>query len=144
MPSSIARWKRGDPATTAIGGTKRTAIVGLAAAAALAIAPRAAAAPAATLTAVTRVDDSPTTHYLSLGDSCARGFQPNGDLTHGYAEQLYASLAADQPKLEPVKLGCGCESTVSMRVRGWPAWSSPRDASADDAREGGTRLARTH
>jgi lysophospholipase L1-like esterase len=62
-----------------------------------------------------RADDSPTTYYVSLGDSLARGFQPNGDLTHGYAEQLYASLAADQPKLELVKLGCGGESTVSMR-----------------------------
>jgi lysophospholipase L1-like esterase len=100
---------------TAISGTKRIAIIGLAVAAALAIAPGAAAAPAVTLTALARVDDSPTTYYLSLGDSLAQGFQPNGDLTHGYAEQFYASLAADQPKLRLVKLGCGGESTVSMR-----------------------------
>lgn len=100
---------------TAISGTKRIAIIGLAVAATLAIAPRAAAAPAATLTAVTRADDSPTTYYLSLGDSLAASYQPNGDLTHGYTEQLYASLVADQPKLRLVKLGCGGESTVSMR-----------------------------
>jgi lysophospholipase L1-like esterase len=62
-----------------------------------------------------RADDSPTLYYLSLGDSLAQGFQPNGDLTHGYAEQLHASLSADQPKLRLVKLGCGGESTVSMR-----------------------------
>jgi len=60
-------------------------------------------------------DDGATTYYLSLGDSLAAGFQPNGDLTNGYAEQLYASLVADQPKLRLVKLGCGGESTVSMR-----------------------------
>jgi lysophospholipase L1-like esterase len=73
------------------------------------------AAPAATLTPVARADDSPTIYYLSLGDSLAQGFQPNGDLTHGYAEQLYVSLVADQPKLRLVRLGCGGESTVSMR-----------------------------
>jgi lysophospholipase L1-like esterase len=60
-------------------------------------------------------NDGATTYYLSLGDSLAAGFQPNGDLTNGYAEQLYASLVADQPKLRLVKLGCGGESTVSMR-----------------------------
>ncbi len=73
------------------------------------------AAPAAALTPVSRADDSPTTYYLSLGNSLAASFQPNGDLTNGYAEQWYASLVADQPKLRLVKLGCGGESTVSMR-----------------------------
>jgi lysophospholipase L1-like esterase len=65
--------------------------------------------------AAARADDSPTTYYVSLGDSLAASAQPNGDQTHGYAEQMYASLAADQPKLRLVKLGCGGESTVSMR-----------------------------
>ena len=59
--------------------------------------------------------DSATHYYLSLGDSLAASFQPNGDLTHGYAEQLDALLVADDPKLELVKLGCGGESTASMR-----------------------------
>jgi lysophospholipase L1-like esterase len=54
-------------------------------------------------------------YYLSLGNSLAASFQPNGDDTHGYAEQLYASLVAADPKLKLVKLGCGGESTVSMR-----------------------------
>jgi hypothetical protein len=72
-------------------------------------------APAATLTPAARADDSATIYYLSLGDSLAASFQPNGDLTDGYAEQLYASLVADQPKLRLVKLGCGGESTASMR-----------------------------
>ncbi len=72
-------------------------------------------APAATLTSTARAGDSPTTYYLSLGDSLAASGQPNGDLTHGYAEQLYASLVAGEPKLRLVKLGCGGESSVSMR-----------------------------
>ena len=38
--------------------------------------------------------DSATPYYLSLGDSLAASYQPNGDLTHCYAEQLYGSLAA--------------------------------------------------
>ena len=59
--------------------------------------------------------DSATPYYLSLGDSLAASVQPNGDFTHGYAEQLYASLVAADPKLKLVKLGCGGESTVSMR-----------------------------
>jgi lysophospholipase L1-like esterase len=59
--------------------------------------------------------DSARHFYLSLGDALAASFQPNGDLTHGYAEQLHATLAAENPKLELVKLGCGGESTASMR-----------------------------
>jgi lysophospholipase L1-like esterase len=67
-------------------------------------------------TAPARADDSRAVHYyLSLGDSLAASFQPNGDFTDGYAEQLHTALAADDPKLELVKLGCGGESTVSMR-----------------------------
>jgi lysophospholipase L1-like esterase len=73
------------------------------------------AAPAATLTSTARAGDSPTIYYLSLGDSLAASFQPNGDFSHGYAEQLYASLVAGEPKLRLVKLGCGGESSVSMR-----------------------------
>ena len=46
--------------------------------------------------------DRSTTYYLSLGDSLAESFQPNGDLTNGYAEQLYAALVTDDPKLELV------------------------------------------
>jgi lysophospholipase L1-like esterase len=59
--------------------------------------------------------DSATHYYLSLGDSLAASYQPNGDLTHGYSEQLYGTLATTDPKLELVKLGCGGESTLSMR-----------------------------
>lgn len=64
---------------------------------------------------VAAAPDHSTTYYLSLGDSLAESFQPNGDLTNGYAEQLHAALVIDNPKLELVKLGCGGESTASMR-----------------------------
>jgi lysophospholipase L1-like esterase len=59
-------------------------------------------------------DDSSAVHYyLSLGDSLAESYQPNGDLQHGYAEQLYALLKVDDPKLRLVKLGCGGETSLS-------------------------------
>jgi lysophospholipase L1-like esterase len=77
---------------------------------------------ASVFTAGARADaDSATHYYLSLGDSLAASFQPNGDLNHGYAEQLHAMLAAGDPKLELVKLGCGGESTVSMRFGSQPS-----------------------
>ena len=57
----------------------------------------------------------PTRYYLSLGNSLAASAQPNGDDTHGYAEQLHATLAASDPTLKLVKLGCGGESAQSMR-----------------------------
>jgi lysophospholipase L1-like esterase len=69
-----------------------------------------------------RADDdaAATTYYLSLGNSLAVGEQPTGPppLHHtdeGYADQLHAMLAAADPKLELVKIGCSGESTESMR-----------------------------
>jgi lysophospholipase L1-like esterase len=53
-------------------------------------------------------------YYLSLGDSLAQGFQPNGDLSDGYADQLYASLHSGDSKLVLAKLGCGGETTATM------------------------------
>jgi lysophospholipase L1-like esterase len=58
-------------------------------------------------------------YYVSLGDSIAAGSQPvivsGSDQTgEGYADQLYASLHAQDPKLRLLKLGCGGESTASM------------------------------
>jgi lysophospholipase L1-like esterase len=63
--------------------------------------------------------DSATHYYLSLGDSLAAGTNATGvgvaftDL--GYADQLHAALAVDDPKVELKKLGCPGESSVSMR-----------------------------
>ena len=76
--------------------------------AALVVAALAAAAPA-------QADDSNAVHYyVSLGDSLAASFQPNGDVGHGYAEQLYAHLKERDRTLRLVKLGCGGETTHSM------------------------------
>jgi len=78
-----------------------------------------AAAPAALAEA--------TTYYLSLGDSLAVGVQPIGpppanETDEGYADQLHAALQADEPKPNLVKLGCGGESTTSMRFGSQLPW----------------------
>jgi lysophospholipase L1-like esterase len=60
-------------------------------------------------------DNSSAVHYyVSLGDSLAQSFQPSFDFSHGYAEQLYATLREQDPTLQLVKLGCGGETTESM------------------------------
>jgi lysophospholipase L1-like esterase len=53
-------------------------------------------------------------YYVALGDSLAEGNQPNGDLEHGYADQVYATLKADDPTLQLENLACGGETTSSM------------------------------
>jgi lysophospholipase L1-like esterase len=89
----------------------------------LAFAPIAAVAPA-------DANDANGIHYyVSLGDSIAAGSQPvivsdSDQTSEGYADQLYASLHANDPKLRLLKLGCGGESTTSM-IEGlsdsWPS-----------------------
>lgn len=58
-------------------------------------------------------------YYLALGDSLARGVQPNAAgvsvaTAHGYPDQLYAQLRQRHPGLRLVKLGCPGETTVTM------------------------------
>jgi lysophospholipase L1-like esterase len=53
-------------------------------------------------------------YYVALGDSLAEGYQPNGDFAHGYADQLYVALKADDPTLQLENLACGGETTSSM------------------------------
>jgi lysophospholipase L1-like esterase len=53
-------------------------------------------------------------YYLSLGDSLAASYQPNGDVQHGYAEQLFAAAHQDDPNLTLHKLGCGGATSDSM------------------------------
>jgi len=72
-----------------------------------------------------RADDGlATRYYVSLGDSLAAGTNATGvgivftDM--GYADQLHAALAVEDPKLELVKLGCPGESTASMRFGSQP------------------------
>jgi lysophospholipase L1-like esterase len=53
-------------------------------------------------------------YYLSLGDSLAESFQPNGGLTHGYTEAVFKAIRGDFDRLRHVKLGCGGETVASM------------------------------
>ena len=57
-------------------------------------------------------------YYLSLGDSLAAGFQPNGVVDQGYADQLFAALKTKIPSLKLKKLGCFGETTVTMTSGG--------------------------
>lgn len=57
------------------------------------------------------------TYYVSLGDSLSQGYQPlptPGDTDRGYTDVLYERLAAQEPGLELVKLGCSGEDTTTM------------------------------
>jgi hypothetical protein len=47
----------------------------------------------------------PKQHYLALGDSLAFGFQPNGDFTHGYVNDLFNDLQQNGTK-DVKDLGC--------------------------------------
>jgi len=55
-----------------------------------------------------------TTYYVSLGDSAAAGFQPNGHMDRGYADQLAHRLRSRIPGLRLVKLGCPGETADSL------------------------------
>jgi lysophospholipase L1-like esterase len=79
----------------------------------------ATAGPAATPVPHHRRSGPVTSYYLSLGDSLARGFQPDRAGTsvptdQGYPDQLYAMLRPGDPGLRLVKLGCGGETTSTM------------------------------
>jgi lysophospholipase L1-like esterase len=58
--------------------------------------------------------DGSTRYYLALGDSLAFGFQPNGDFTHGYVQQLSATL----PQLTLQNLGCPGETSATLVTGG--------------------------
>jgi lysophospholipase L1-like esterase len=62
-----------------------------------------------------------THYYVALGDSLAEGYQPNGDVGHGYADQLYDVLKGDDKTLELENLACGGETTSSM-ISGVMPW----------------------
>jgi lysophospholipase L1-like esterase len=62
--------------------------------------------------------------YLALGDSLSVGVQPVGpgdanvETPFGYADQLFAALKAENPKLELRKLGCAVTETTKTMLRG--------------------------
>ena len=60
-----------------------------------------------------------TAYYLALGDSLARGVQPDSggadvETNLGYVDDLYALYRAGIPGLQVVKLGCPGETTTTM------------------------------
>jgi len=55
----------------------------------------------------------PKQHYLALGDSLAFGYQPNGDFTHGYVNDLFQTLQSEGTK-DVKDLGCPSESSSTF------------------------------
>jgi lysophospholipase L1-like esterase len=62
----------------------------------------------------------PKQHYLALGDSLAFGFQPNGDFTHGYVNDLFNDLQQNGTK-DVKDLGCPGESSITFINGGCPS-----------------------
>jgi lysophospholipase L1-like esterase len=116
--AAAASYRRArDPHSTRGGGSSMKRLIALTVA--VLAASLALATPA-------RADDSSATrYYVALGDSLAVGVQPSGpppfnETDDGYADQLYVTLAVTDPKLKLIKLGCGGESTTSMRFGSQP------------------------
>jgi lysophospholipase L1-like esterase len=70
---------------------------------------------------------SKASFYLSLGDSLAQGYQPIGGpwsptgtsgYNHGYADELFKLTRDMYQQLQVVKLGCGGETTTTLRFGG--------------------------
>lgn len=55
-----------------------------------------------------------TTYYVSMGDSLAAGYQPEGNARISYTDMIYDALRAENPGLVHVRLGCDGETTVTQ------------------------------
>ncbi len=80
---------------------------------------------------------SKATYYVSLGDSLAQGFQPIGGpssresppgYNQGYADQLFKLTRDRYEQLREVKLGCGGETTTTLRFGGLCAYEQGRSS----------------
>lgn len=56
-------------------------------------------------------------YYVSVGDSYAVGYQPNGDLMHGFAQQLVPKARKRGHDLTLVNFACGGATTSSILYR---------------------------
>ncbi len=63
-------------------------------------------------------------HYLALGDSLAFGFQPNGDFTHGYVNDLFQIIQSEGVQ-DFTNYGCPGESSSTFIHGGCPAPGAP-------------------
>src|SRR5437763_9644375 len=63
----------------------------------------------------------PKAYYLALGDSLAYGYQPDGDIVHGYADDFYTDL---QPHgtMSLTNLACPGETSGTFIHGGCPYW----------------------
>jgi lysophospholipase L1-like esterase len=61
-------------------------------------------------------------HYLALGDSLAFGFQPNGDFTHGYVDDLF-QIIQSEGVIDKTNLGCPSESSSTFITGGICSYS---------------------
>jgi lysophospholipase L1-like esterase len=62
-------------------------------------------------------------YYLALGDSLAYGYQPDGDIVHGYADDFYTDLQA-QGTRSLTNLACPGETSGTFIHGGCPYWWS--------------------
>jgi lysophospholipase L1-like esterase len=62
-------------------------------------------------------------HYLALGNSLAFGYQPNGDFTHGYVNDLF-QLFQNEGTKDVTDLGCPGETSTTFIHGGCP-FASP-------------------
>lgn len=63
----------------------------------------------------------PKAYYLALGDSLAYGYQPDGDIVQGYADDFYADLQA-QGARSLTNLACPGETSGTFIHGGCPYW----------------------
>lgn len=63
----------------------------------------------------------PKAYYLALGDSLAYGYQPDGDVVQGYADDFYANLQAHGTR-SLTNLACPGETTGTFIHGGCPYW----------------------
>jgi len=75
-------------------------------------------------------------YYVSLGDSLAAGYQPNTGENEpvSYTDDLYTTLAASDPSLQHIRLGCSGETTATMIAGGtcaYPGATSQLDAATE-------------
>lgn len=63
----------------------------------------------------------PKAYYLALGDSLAYGYQPDGDVVQGYADDFYANLQTYGTRYL-TNLACPGETTGTFIHGGCPYW----------------------
>lgn len=67
----------------------------------------------------------PKAYYLALGDSLAYGYQPNGDFTHGYADDFFTDLQTHGTQ-SLIDMGCPGETSVTFIKGGCPSTDPPK------------------